>query len=65
MKPMPVLGYDSRAIEDFYDMRPFEVAWRLNSLGFPLLGMGGLFWIEALHTFFLHFFVTLTCRIHV
>jgi hypothetical protein len=65
MKPMPVLGYDSHAIEDYYDMRPFEVAWRLNSLGFPLLGTGGLFWIEALYIFFLRFFVSLTCRIHV
>jgi len=37
-KPMPVTGYDSRAIEEFYDMRPFQVGWRLNSLGFPLLG---------------------------
>jgi hypothetical protein len=39
MKPMPVTGYDARAIEDYYDMRPLEVGWRLNSLGFPLLGM--------------------------
>lgn len=38
MKPMPVTGYDARAIEDYYDMRPLEVGWRLNSLGFPLLG---------------------------
>jgi hypothetical protein len=40
MKPMPVTGYDARAIEDYYDMRPLEVVWRLNSLGFPLLGKG-------------------------
>jgi hypothetical protein len=40
MKPMPVTGYDARAIEDYYDMRPLEVGWRLNSLGFPLLGKG-------------------------
>lgn len=37
-KTMPVTGYDSRAIEEFYDMRPLQVAWRLNSVGFPLLG---------------------------
>lgn len=37
-KPLPVLGYDYRAIEEFYDIRPFQVIWRLNSLGFPLLG---------------------------
>lgn len=37
-KPMPVTGYDARAIEEFYDMRPLQVGWRLNSLGFPLLG---------------------------
>lgn len=39
IKPMPVTGYDSSAIEEYYDRRPFQVAWRLNSLGFPLLGM--------------------------
>lgn len=38
MKPMPVRGYDASAIEDYYDLRPFEVGWRLNSLGLPLLG---------------------------
>ena len=38
MKPLPVTGYDARAIEEHYDMRPLEVGWRLNSLGFPLLG---------------------------
>lgn len=37
-KPMPITGYDSEAIEDFYDRRPFQVGWRLNSIGFPLLG---------------------------
>ena len=31
-------GYDSKAIEEFYDRRPLQVGWRLNSLGFPLLG---------------------------
>lgn len=35
---MPVTGYDAAAIEDFYDRRPLQVGWRLNSLGFPLLG---------------------------
>jgi hypothetical protein len=38
MKPMPVTGYDARAIEEYYDLRPLEVGWRLNTLGFPLLG---------------------------
>jgi hypothetical protein len=37
--PMPVRGYDATAIEEYYDYRPFEVGWRLNSLGLPLLGM--------------------------
>ena len=38
MKPMPVRGYDGTAIEEYYDYRPLEVGWRLNSLGLPLLG---------------------------
>ena len=38
MKPMPITGYDGKAIEEFYDVRPLEVGWRLNVLGFPLLG---------------------------
>ena len=38
MKPMPITGYDAQAIEEFYDRRPLQVGWRLNSLGFPLLG---------------------------
>jgi hypothetical protein len=37
-KPMPVTGYNAKSIEDYYDRRPFQVGWRLNSLGFPLLG---------------------------
>ena len=37
-KPMPVIGYDGKTIDDFYDRRPLQVGWRLNSLGFPLLG---------------------------
>lgn len=37
-KPLPVTGYDSTAIEELYDRRPLQVGWRLNSLGFPLLG---------------------------
>lgn len=37
-KPMPVTGYNSLEILEVYDRRPFQVAWRLNSLGFPLLG---------------------------
>jgi hypothetical protein len=36
--PMPVTGYDAAAIEEFYDRRPFQVGWRLNSVGIPLLG---------------------------
>lgn len=39
MKPMPILGYNARTILAYYDARPLEVGWRLNSLGFPLLGM--------------------------
>jgi len=38
MEPMPVVGYDADGICNFYDRRPLEVGWRLNSLGFPLLG---------------------------
>jgi predicted unusual protein kinase regulating ubiquinone biosynthesis (AarF/ABC1/UbiB family) len=37
MKPMPVTGYDAKAIEKYYDMRPLQVGWRLNAIGFPLL----------------------------
>jgi len=37
MKPMPVTGYDAKAIEEYYDMRPLQVGWRLNTIGFPLL----------------------------
>jgi hypothetical protein len=37
-KPLPVIGYNARAIEDYYNVRPFQVAWRLNCLGFPFLG---------------------------
>jgi len=37
-KPMPMTGYDYEAIEEMYDRRPLQVGWRLNSLGFPLLG---------------------------
>lgn len=38
-KPMPITGYDAKSIEEYYDRRPLQVGWRLNSLGFPLLGM--------------------------
>lgn len=31
-------GYNYKAIEELYDRRPLQVGWRLNSLGFPLLG---------------------------
>jgi len=37
-KPLPVTGYDYEVIGDVYDRRPLKVGWRLNSLGFPLLG---------------------------
>lgn len=37
-KPLPVTGYDADAIIETYDRRPLQVGWRLNSLGFPLLG---------------------------
>ena len=40
-KPMPVTGYDAKAIEKHYDMRPLQVGWRLNSLGLPLLAWYG------------------------
>ncbi len=43
MKPMPVTGYDAKAIEEYYDMRPLQVGWRLNTIGFPLL-----FWYARL-----------------
>jgi hypothetical protein len=39
MKPMPITGYDAEAIEKFYDRRPLQVGWRLNSFGLPILGM--------------------------
>jgi len=38
LEPLPITGYDAMAIEAKYDMRPLQVGWRLNSLGFPLLG---------------------------
>ena len=38
MKPMPITGYDYKAIEEYYDRRPLQVGWRLNSLSLPLLG---------------------------
>jgi len=36
--PIPITGYEADSIIDFYDSRPLEVGWRLNSLGLPLLG---------------------------
>lgn len=38
---MAVTGYDAKAIEEFYDARPLQVGWRLNSLGLPLLAWYG------------------------
>lgn len=40
---MAVTGYDAKSIEEFYDARPLQVGWRLNSLGLPLL-----FWYGGL-----------------
>ncbi|KAL7578341.1 hypothetical protein ACA910_012747 [Epithemia clementina (nom. ined.)] len=37
-KPLPITGYNAASIEEFYDRRPLQVGWRLNSLGLPLLG---------------------------
>jgi len=37
-KPMPITGYDANEICERYDRRPLEVGWRLNSLGFPMVG---------------------------
>ena len=38
MKPMPIVGYEAKEICEYYDRRPLEVGWRLNSLSLPLLG---------------------------
>jgi predicted unusual protein kinase regulating ubiquinone biosynthesis (AarF/ABC1/UbiB family) len=35
---MPITGYDATAIIKYYDTRPLQVGWRLNSVGLPLLG---------------------------
>ena len=45
IQPLPIQGYNAESIEEYYDRRPLQVGWRLNSLGFPLLGwyMGLLF----------------------
>lgn len=37
-KPKPIVGYNAERICNFYDRSPLVVGWRLNSLGFPLLG---------------------------
>ena len=34
---MPITGYDPQALEEHYDRQPFQVGWRLNSIGIPLL----------------------------
>jgi predicted unusual protein kinase regulating ubiquinone biosynthesis (AarF/ABC1/UbiB family) len=46
MKPMPLTGYDAKAIEAYYDIRPLQVGWRLNSLGLPLLAWYGRLLID-------------------
>mmetsp|Transcript_29706 Transcript_29706/g.86570 ORF Transcript_29706/g.86570 Transcript_29706/m.86570 type:complete len:801 (+) Transcript_29706:3385-5787(+) len=38
LQPIPVTGYNAREIAEYYDRRPWEVGWRLNSLSLPLLG---------------------------
>ena len=38
LSPIPLSGYDATDILDYYDRRPWEVTWRLNILGLPLLG---------------------------
>jgi hypothetical protein len=55
-KPMPVTGYNSKAIIELYDRRPLQVGWRLNWLGLPLLGtfacLSGTFALQTLaHNF--------------
>jgi len=37
-KPMPITGYDANQICKTYDRRPFQVGWRMNAVGLPLLG---------------------------
>ena len=32
------VGYDAQSILNFYDRRPWEIGFRLNMLGLPLLG---------------------------
>lgn len=46
LKPIPVTGYDAKAIEKYYNIRPLLVGWRLNSLGFPLLAWYGRLLID-------------------
>lgn len=49
--PMPVTGYYAEEILEYYDRRPFQVIWRLNALGLPLLGMFWcIFLVAANHT---------------
>ena len=38
LQPIPVTGYNAKEIAEYYDRRPLEVGWRLNSLSLPLLG---------------------------
>ena len=38
LQPIPVTGYSAKEIAEYYDRRPLEVGWRLNSLSLPLLG---------------------------
>jgi hypothetical protein len=37
-KPLPITGYDAAAIEEYFNGRPLQVGWRLNSIGLPLFG---------------------------
>jgi predicted unusual protein kinase regulating ubiquinone biosynthesis (AarF/ABC1/UbiB family) len=43
---LPVRGYNADALEAHYDRRPLAVGWRLNALGFPLLGWYGRLLID-------------------
>lgn len=37
-KPMPITNYNALEICQTYDRRPFQVGWRMNAVGLPLLG---------------------------
>lgn len=37
-KPLPIEGYDANEVLFTYDRKPFQVGWRMNAVGLPLLG---------------------------